>query len=477
MRKQGIFALVVLFLVILPVFVSTGSIVEKIGDPPNPITVIYLKGSPYEMGFIQGRTLKNDIRALYDSLLTAVSRYGSLTLLDIAYKQLEPYIPQAYKDEMQGLADGAGVDLQKVHRVHAIPDVSEMDCSFFAAWGKATVDGNLYQIRALDYATHWHLQEHPAVLVCEPDSGRRFVNVGWVGFIGVVSGMNADGLAVSEIGESFDKAHQTMAAEPMPFVLRDVLQYGTTLSQAVDIISDAHRTSSFLYCVGDSKIPSARSFKTSPTVCDVYSDSTSPNPFLDNVVYFSMGVNSHWNSDVYHFLQPRHGKIDVQTGIDLMRTLGTASLHGVVYDPAHQKIWVANAGVDATPAYKRTFWEVDLSRADSIFAHYTATGISTRPKTIPQELRLFPAYPNPFNMTTRIEFAIPAGETGPVELAVFDVRGRKIATLVHGSLQAGRHARFWNGTAATGQVVSSGLYFLRLKAGRNSRTQRVLLLK
>ncbi len=476
LRKVTVLAAIFLIFVFASSLFA-GSIVEKIGTPPNPITVIYLKGSPYQMGFIHGRTLKNDIHALYDSLLASVSQYGSLTLLDIAYRQLEPFIPQAYKDEMRGLADGAEIDLQTVHRVHAIPDVSEMDCSFFAAWGKATTDGNLYQIRALDYATGWHLQEHPAILVCEPDSGRRFVNVGWVGFIGVVSGMNADGLAVSEIGESFDKAHQTMAAEPMPFLLRDVLQYSGSLDSAVRRISTAHRTSSFLYCVGDSKIPAARAFKTSPTVCDVYSDSTSPNPFLDDVVYFSMGVTSHWNADVYHFLQPRHGTIGVPTGIDLMRTLGTGSLHAVVYDPAHHKIWVANAGVDRTPAYKRAFWEYDLSRADSIFAHYTATAVREKIQNVPRSVELLQNYPNPFNPSTRIEFVISSAQTGPLDLSVFDLTGRKIATLAAGFMKLGRYTRFWNGRNSRGERLPSGIYLLRLKDNHQTQIRRMVLLK
>ena len=126
------------------------NIVETIGDGENQITVLYLKGMPYDLGYIHGSTLKEEVKALYDLLLIAASKYASPYLLDIAYQQLEGYIPQDYKDEMQGLADGAGIDVKLVHRVHAIPDLSEMDCTFFAAWGNATVDGNLIQIRALD---------------------------------------------------------------------------------------------------------------------------------------------------------------------------------------------------------------------------------------------------------------------------------------------------------------------------------------
>ena len=456
------------------------NIVENIGDEDNQITVIYLKGQPYDLGYIHGSVLREQVTALYNSLLNAVSQYGAPYLLDLAYKQMEPYIPQAYKDEMQGLADGAGINVNTVHRVHAIPDLSEMDCSFFAAWGNATVDGNLYQIRALDYATDWHLQEHPAILVCEPDSGRRFVNVGWVGFIGVVSGMNYDGIAVSEIGDSFDKSNHTLAAEPMPFVLRDVLQYSGNLDHAVEIIQNAKRTSSYLYCVGDAEIPQARSFKAGPRFCDVYTDQRNPNPFLDDIVYFSMGVSSSWNSKIYNYLNARHGSISYETGKDLMHQLGTGDLHSVVYDPAHGKLWVANAGVDGTDAFDRTFVEFDLSRADSIFASYSVARVNYKKSELPIDFKLYQNYPNPFNPVTQIEFEIPkatVNKTGTTELAVFDLNGQKVATLVKAFLSPGYYKLSWNGRDYSGLQVSSGFYFYRLTAGSHDLVRRMLLIR
>ncbi len=458
--------------------IATADVVEYIGDAENQITVVFLKGSPYEMGFIHGSLLKPQVRALYNSVLTAAAKYANLFILDAAYQQMEPFIPQAYKDEMQGLADGAGVDVITVHRMHAIPDVSEMDCTFFAAWGSATVDGNLYQIRALDYAKDLHLQEHPAIFVCEPDSGNRFVNIGWLGFIGVVSGMNYEGITVSEIGESFDKANQTMAGEPMPFVLRDVLQYGTGLDQAVNIIRTAKRTSSFLYCAGDAKIPEAKSFKTGASYFEVFSDSTGPNPFLRDVVYFSMGVSSSWNAKVFNYLNPRHGGISAETGVNLMRDLGTGDLHSVVYDPAHQKIWVANAGIDETDAFRRSFVEFDLTRADTVFAGYSVSSVHRKSDRIAKKYFLSQNYPNPFNPATQIDFQISAPSANSrTELSVFDLSGRKTATLAQGILTPGVYHYTWNGCDQSGQPVASGLYFYRLESGAFTQVRRMVLIR
>jgi len=453
------------------------NIVETIGDGENQITVLYLKGEPYDLGYIHGCTLKEEVNALYDSLLIAAGRYASPYLLDVAYKQLEEYIPQDYKDEMQGLADGAGIDVKLVHRVHAIPDLSEIDCTFFAAWGNATADGNLVQIRALDYATDLHLQEHPAIIVYEPDDGRRFVNVGWVGFIGVVSGMNYDGICVSEIGESYDSAYHTLAAEPMPFVLRDVLQHCDNLDQAVESIQTAKRTSSFLYCVGDGKIPDARSFKAGPRFCDVFTDQTSPNPFLDNVVYFSMGVSSSWNSKVYYFLQPQHGAINTETAMNLMRQLGTGDLHSVVYGPAYNKLWVANAGIDETDAFRRNFVEFDLNRADSIFASYTTAGANLIDQATPEDFILYQNSPNPFNSQTQIKFDLNRRDIATTELSVYDLRGHLANVLVKDGLPVGRHEISWNGCDENEQPLPSGIYFYKLQNGSYQQVRRMALIR
>ena len=69
--------------------------------------------------------------------------------------------------------------------------------------------------------------------------------------------------------------------------------------------------------------------------------------------------------------------------------------------------------------------------------------------------------PNPFNPKTEIRYAL--AEAGAVELAIFDVAGRQVATLLEGRREAGSHSATWNGTDDAGNSVSSGIYFARLK--------------
>ena len=94
----------------------------------------------------------------------------------------------------------------------------------------------------------------------------------------------------------------------------------------------------------------------------------------------------------------------------------------------------------------------------------------------PARAALHPCFPNPFNPTTTIAFDIV--ESVPVSLAVYDVAGRRVATLVDGEVTpAGRYERVWNGRDDRGRTVASGVYFYRLGAGPYSETRRMVLLK
>jgi len=84
-------------------------------------------------------------------------------------------------------------------------------------------------------------------------------------------------------------------------------------------------------------------------------------------------------------------------------------------------------------------------------------------------LRLRPAAPNPFSAATRLDFTLP--QRGFAEVEVFDVTGRRVATLFRGEAEAGPHAATWDGRTADGGLAPAGVYraVLRTPAGRLTR--------
>lgn len=103
------------------------------------------------------------------------------------------------------------------------------------------------------------------------------------------------------------------------------------------------------------------------------------------------------------------------------------------------------------------------------------TGIQTENTPTAKSFQLFPAYPNPFNPVTTIEYRLPKGEH--ITLEIFSSLGEKINTLVNKKQSAGEHQIQWDGRNAEGELVSSGVYFYRLSAGKVVKTRKLILMK
>jgi hypothetical protein len=87
-------------------------------------------------------------------------------------------------------------------------------------------------------------------------------------------------------------------------------------------------------------------------------------------------------------------------------------------------------------------------------------------------------HPNPFNPATVIRYELPhRADAVTVDLAVFDAAGRRVRQLIDGRQTPGPHAVTWHGRDDTGARVSGGVYFYRLRAGSQSRTRSMVLLK
>jgi hypothetical protein len=92
-----------------------------------------------------------------------------------------------------------------------------------------------------------------------------------------------------------------------------------------------------------------------------------------------------------------------------------------------------------------------------------------------RETRLKSIHPNPFNPQTTV--AISLASPGLVQIAIYDVRGALVRRLVDQTMSAGDHAISWNGVDDRGRAATSGIYFVRMIAGRYSETKKIVMLK
>ena len=95
--------------------------------------------------------------------------------------------------------------------------------------------------------------------------------------------------------------------------------------------------------------------------------------------------------------------------------------------------------------------------------------LSTTP-VIPEEVSLSDSYPNPFNPSTMISFSIPTEMN--VDLKIYDIQGRIVGELMSGIQSQGLYEIAWDA-----DLNASGIYFVRLVAGSEFHTQKIMLVK
>jgi hypothetical protein len=100
----------------------------------------------------------------------------------------------------------------------------------------------------------------------------------------------------------------------------------------------------------------------------------------------------------------------------------------------------------------------------------TAVNIEEEVTEMPDEYFLGSNYPNPFNPQTTIRFGLP--EAGFVTLDVYDMLGRRVATLVNSTMSAGYHTVNFGSTS-----LSSGIYFYRISAGEFHQVRKMMMMK
>jgi flagellar hook assembly protein FlgD len=80
------------------------------------------------------------------------------------------------------------------------------------------------------------------------------------------------------------------------------------------------------------------------------------------------------------------------------------------------------------------------------------------------------AYPNPFNPTTTLSFALPI--QSDVTITIYNMQGRQVSTLIDGNMEAGYHSVVWNADAQ-----ASGVYFVKMMTSEFTKTQKLMLVK
>ncbi len=364
------------------------------------LPIVHLTGSPYELGRQHGEALREEVRRSIGQVLRYFRSYLKIPLvrsmaanwwLDTAWAKAASFIPLDYVEELKGLSDGSGVPLRELYRLHAIPDRT-YSCSNFAAWGRATAGGGLIHVRNLDWNIGAGIQQFAAIFVVQPTGKHAFVNVGWAGFVGVLTGMNDATISIGQIGA--DTVDATFRGEPMVFLMRRVLEEADDLEEAASLIVKARRTVGVNYVVADAKAKGAIALETThqharvfraddvaehaipyarPIRDAVFRADTAIDPTIRDRQLASEGDPARAGLEepggsAYSIrylgqaagILAHYGTLDATTAQDIARNVAPSSnIQSVVF--AWPALWVANAQ-GTQPAAQRHYHQLDVRR-------------------------------------------------------------------------------------------------------------------
>jgi len=332
-----------------------GALLEKDGQK-----ILVLKGTPYELGYQHGVLLKAEVSEIAGRIIDTISAVAPGELKK-AWDTAEKYIPERYKEELIGLAEGAGIKLEEAQLVNIFPEL--FHCSGIVLYGKATKDGELLHARILDYTTDHGLQNYSIVSIVQPDGYNTFINGGVAGLIGSVTGMNDKQISIGEIGGGGEGEWEGI---PMTFLIRMALEEGNTLKDSVSVFKDNPRTCEYFYVISDEKIKDARALYCTPDTFMTIKPGQN-HPYLPSPPPKDTLIASAEDRylEALKRISENYGNIDKDLLIEIIKRPVSmkSNLHNAIFVPKHLKMWLAVAddpSKDNFQACYQTYYEYDM---------------------------------------------------------------------------------------------------------------------
>jgi isopenicillin-N N-acyltransferase like protein len=368
---------------------------------------VYIQGDDFERGVILGKLsaelvvrqeqiFNNQINQLVPS-----SGYRKFLRVLIGWfnRDLDDYVPEEYKREIFGVSRSASHDYDFIapayqrilnyhgaHDIgHALQNMALVGCTSFAAWDGASEDSTLIIGRNFDFFVGEEFAKDKLIAFYNPKAGHKFMMVTWGGMTGVLSGMNDQGLTVtlnaakSEIPSS--------AATPVSLVAREILQYASTIDEALVIARKRKTFVAESFMIGSAKDKRAAIIEKSPEVTTLFE---STNDWIIGTNHFqsdSLG-NTELNREhvktsasVYRYDRVKEllldKKLSVLGAASILRNKGglhdediglgnekainqLVAHHGIIFQPEKKLVWVSTS-----PWQMGAFVCYDLSRVFS----------------------------------------------------------------------------------------------------------------
>lgn len=318
------------------------------------LTIVRLKGSPFDMGYASGVLLQDKMTTLENEFLDMIHGYvpqeWKIKLLKgyvmFRNRRLSDYVSLEDRQQIHGTTLGCkdphpelGDYYNRLLNYHAAHDISYMmidnpliskaGCTAFGAWSNATQNSHLITGRNFDWEAAEVFSRDRVVIMCEPDGGIPFISVAWASMAGVVSGMNREGVSVTINGAPSSLPGET--ATPVAMVARDVLQKSHNLTNALDIIRNTRVFVSTLWLIGSKadgkfvvveKTPEATNVREAEGDFIVSANHFQTEKLKDdarNLRYIEEATSTPRFARMTELMQTNHGAINATRAVEMLR--------------------------------------------------------------------------------------------------------------------------------------------------------------
>jgi len=349
---------------------------------------MYLEGTPFEIGVINGKLTKELIKiqedAFVEQINTLIPSKSYLKFLKYFIgwfnRDIDEYIPEEYLQEIYGVSFGASdgyeyignnyermLNYHGAHDIgHALQSLALVGCTSFAS-NLHTKDSTMIIGRNFDFYINESFAKNKIVAFVNPEKGHKFMYLTWASMIGVVSGMNEQGLTVTINAAKSDIP--TKAATPISLLAREILQYAGNIDEAIEIAKKRETFVSESIFIGSAADHNTIIIEKSPSKLGVYATDANnivcSNHFQSNV--FSTDANnieyikesaSEYRElrcqqlvnekeilnyvDVAKILRDYNGIDDVNIGIGNEKTMAQMiSHHSIIFLPEKLITWIS----------------------------------------------------------------------------------------------------------------------------------------
>lgn len=355
---------------------------------------MYVEGDPYERGLIYGKLSEELVQKHEDYFIAQIDKlipsrfYFHFLRVMIAWfnKDIDKHIPQEYLEEIYGVSrsfsdeyDILGDKYIRILNYHAAHDIGHalaeyalVGCTSFSANKEFSSDSSLIIGRNFDFYMGEDFAKNKLVTFVNPTVGYQFMMYSWAGLEGVVSGMNNQGLTVTLNASKSDLP--TESKTPISILAREIVQYASTIEEAVAIANKRETFVSESLMIGSANDDKTVLIEKSPNGQDVFvsdldylvcSNHYQSNKFKDTEINLENIKQSDSESRRLRVneLLDEQFPINVQKTIDILRDqkglenldlgLGNPKAinqliahHAIVFKPKEDLVWIS------TPPYQ-----------------------------------------------------------------------------------------------------------------------------